>query len=94
MTLHHPTHARWLAAALAIIGWSALAIEFHFIIDSERPHRIGHAAVVFLSFFTIISNLLAAIVGYWGIVLSVALLSLMFLVFGWIVVAINRAAQR
>ncbi len=52
--------ARWIAAVLAIIGWSALAVEFNFLLGDHRPPRIAHAAVEFFSFFTVISNLLVA----------------------------------
>ena len=61
-SLRRPILARLLAAVLAIIGWSAMAIDFHYVAARHHPVRIAHVIVTFLSFFTIISNLLVAII--------------------------------
>jgi hypothetical protein len=54
--------ARSIAAALALVGWCALGTEFHFLLGGDRPAHLMHAAVQFLSFFTVNSNLLVAFI--------------------------------
>ncbi len=63
LTTTRRTQLAWrIAAGLAIVGWCALAGELHFILGNRRPFRIVHSVVEFFSFFTVISNLLVAII--------------------------------
>lgn len=62
-TLHvESRRARRIAAALALIGWCALGTEFFFLFGGDRPARLVHTALQFLSFFTVNSNLLVAFI--------------------------------
>jgi hypothetical protein len=54
--------ARCFAGALALLGFCAVGTEFHFLLDGDRPGHLAHTVVQFLSFFTVDSNLLVAVI--------------------------------
>ena len=53
---------RALAGVAALVGWFALVLQFVLIVSIDSPLTVGARIVNFFSYFTILSNLLAAIV--------------------------------
>lgn len=51
--------ARGLAAVVAVVGWAALALQLALIVDRLGP---GLGAWRFIGYFTVLTNLLAAVV--------------------------------
>jgi hypothetical protein len=54
--------ARWLAAALAVVAWVGLAIQFWLIVTVDSPIPVAGRVINFVSYFTILSNILVAAV--------------------------------
>lgn len=53
-------NARWLAAAIVILGWFALIAQFYLIL-LNRTAPVAETIVRYFSFFTILTNLLVAL---------------------------------
>ena len=55
---------RIYAAAGALLGWFALALQLYLMLAQSPPSGVGRlgAVITFLSFFTILTNLLVAVV--------------------------------
>ena len=51
--------ARGLAAVVAVVGWAALALQLALVVDRLGP---GLGAWRFIGYFTVLTNLLAAVV--------------------------------
>jgi hypothetical protein len=52
---------RIYAAVGALLGWFALALQLYLIVQAPGPERLG-AVITYFSFFTILTNILAALV--------------------------------
>ena len=60
--MNSPASMRALAAIAALIGWFALALQFWLIVSIDSPLTVGMRVVNYFSYFTILSNILAALV--------------------------------
>jgi hypothetical protein len=53
---------RALAGLAALVGWFALALQFYLIVTIDSPLTVGTRIGNYFSYFTVLSNILAAVV--------------------------------